>query len=570
MLWMAATLAVCLSATASENAAPPLRKSSPFHAYCKTVEQAAHNRKNVEQGNHVCIVNEGYDALAVRVHLIRAATESIRIQTFILADDECARLIMTELIEAAKRGVHVQLLADHFMSARDEKWVATLSTASPNLELRYYRPPAERISPSKAREFLNGLLLSRAANQRMHNKVMIIDGCVALLGGRNIDNHYYNHSLTYNFIDRDALVMGPVVPGIVESFYKYWEWRKSIPSTELKDVERTIASGKYPPYQGPGSFDYNGFFDDIQRDAEDPAYIKNQFIDQFIVAKKIAFIADLPGKNSQMAFWGSGRHTRMLRKIISNTDESLIMQSPYLILSASGKRVYRKLRKRSPDALVIISTNSFASTDNTLAYSANFKLRSTYVKGLDFHIYEYRPHPADLLEHLPNFPDLERRAREADDGGRGPFLSIHAKSFVVDDKIAYVGSYNMDPRSDNLNTEVGIVIEDERVAKIIKDRILNCTRPDTSWVIAERKIPLDDVNYLFEGISGLTPIDIWPLRNTGSFELIDGKQPLPPDDPHFHDNYVDVGNFPGAEGISAKAIGIHIYKMLNTLAIPML
>jgi cardiolipin synthase C len=130
------------------------------------------------QGNHVAMIGGGHDALLLRVQLIREARRSIGIQTFIWTNDECGRLLIHELVEAARRGVKVRIIADHFASDQDPEVVAFLATVHPNLELKHYRPAMSRIKPSRLQTLLAGLLSFRAFNQRMHNKVMLVDGQV--------------------------------------------------------------------------------------------------------------------------------------------------------------------------------------------------------------------------------------------------------------------------------------------------------------------------------------------------------------------------------------------------------
>ena len=548
-------------------------RSVPPSAQAEAPESSNPDAPKADQdrtkGNYVYIVDDAYEALLLRIHLIRSAQHAIDIQTFILANDECGRLITYELIQAAKRGVRVRIIADHYMSERDPEWIAFLATAHPNLSIKYYRPPGDLLEPCKLREIVNGLLFFRGSNQRMHNKVIIVDDLLALVGGRNIDNHYYNHSTTYNFLDRDALVFGPILPEVRESFDEFWDFRRSVPSGKLRDVARTIRHGSFDRPEARADFQFNGFFDKVDQEANDPDVIQRRIVDRFTQAEKLEFIWDEPGKNhGRLWIWGGGRTTRRLRRLVKQTEEELVLQSPYLILNTRSRHPFRRLRKKHPDARIIVCTNSLAATDNTLAYSANFKLRSTYVERLGFHIYELKPHPADLVELFPNFADLQDRAEKA--GTRTPFLSVHAKSFVSDGRIAYVGSYNVDPRSDNLNTEVGFIIHDETIAQAVRATILSRIRPESSWVIAKKKVPLNEINYLIVALSGITPIDLWPLRYTSCFDLIPGKEPLPPDHPDFYDHYADVGISPEVQALSPKELTTQLYKMLNTLAIPVL
>lgn len=542
---------------------------SPLYAFARDVLNRAGDDAGTELGNYVAIIDHPHDALLLRVHLIQNAQRSIDIQTFILDDDECARLLMYELIQAAKRGVKVRLLTDHLRSTHDADWVTFLAAADPNFEMRYYRPAAKAIRPSPFRVFLNFLLYFRNSNQRMHNKVMIFDEAIALIGGRNIDNHYFGQSTSYNFLDRDALVTGPVLADVQVSFEKYWKYRRSIPSTKLRDVRRRLKNKSYHPCTTREDFRLGNLFDHLDARSADRDLIQSRFVDTFMAADTVKFIADSPGKNRNVGLWGGGKFTRQIREIIRESETSLVIQSPYLILNATARRAFRKLRRMHPDVKITVVTNSFSSTDNTVAYAGNYKLRANYIEALGFRIYELKPHPDDLPITLPNFEALVARA-EAEGRSREPFLSVHSKSFVVDGHLSYIGSYNFHPRSDNLDTEVGLLIEDKQIAADLERRILANTLPDRSWVIAKTEFPLSDINYLFEGLSGLTPVDIWPLRNTTSYDLRPGCSPVPPDHAEFYDRYKDAGSFPGAQGMSAKEITTHIYRILGTLAIPIL
>ena len=547
---------------------------SPLYSHAQKITDSVAEVPDITTGNHVAIIDDGYDALLLRIHLIRNAKHSISIQTFILANDECGRLVVNELIEAAQRGVEVEMIADHFMSSKDTDYMARIATAHENLSLKIYRPIAGVIDPTALHMLTSSLLLSRSTNQRMHNKIMIFDDMIAITGGRNFDNHYFNHSTNMNFIDRDVMVIGPVIGPIRESFDKYWKYRHSRSCEKLRDVARTVKKKSFKRHNDRKAFDFSGFFTELDQEVNDDTLIRGKFVDSLIPAEKTIFIVDKPGKNgavSPLGFWGSGRVTRRIRKTFKTTKGNLVIQSPYLIVSSRTNRALKKVKKKGAD--IIVSTNSFAATDNTLAYSANYKFRANYLEALRMQIYELKPNPKDQLTILPNFEDLKKRSEDKIAAGketRTPFICVHAKSFVVDDKIAYIGSFNIDPRSDNLNSEVGLLIEDQHVAKKLKKSILNSTKPGNSWVIGKRRIPLNDINYIIEGISGLTPVDVWPLRNTTSFELLPDKEPLSPYHKDFYDNYKDVGSFPEVESLSTKSIITHIYKILGTLALPVL
>lgn len=549
---------------------------SPFYPYALKTRYALSRNVDPITENYVTIVNSGYDALALRIHLIRNASRSIKIQTFILASDETARYILYELLQAARRGVKVQIIADHFASTHNLTLIASLAVAHPNFEMKHYRPAAGRIRPSSLQESID-YIIPNATNQRMHNKLFIVDDVLFITGGRNIENCYYDQEPGRNFKDRDVLVIGPLVRYAAGSFQEYWTFEKSVASKDLKDVRKAIARKRIKPLNTRADFRIEGMFDDVDRAAADPEYVTRGFINTAHKARRALFLADKPGKHSRLfSLWGRGRITRQLEKMIQSAEHSIVIQSPYLVLDRTTRKLFKKLKKKNPDMRLEISSNSFAATDSAIAYSANFRLRSSYIEGAGLTIYEFKPYPAHLLSVMPMYPRLEKRFLELKKdvkNARRPFLCIHAKAFVVDDLVAYIGSYNLDPRSATLNTEVGLLVEDPVIAAALKKNIVLDMHPENSWVIAKRQIPLglDAVNRIFEGALSLTPIDIWPIRNTTSFELKKGRPPVKPDHPEFYKHYKDIGYFPGADSsLSSKERLVRLYKVFGRIAQPMM
>jgi cardiolipin synthase C len=572
-----ALLLFCVAAwgVSTVRAAAPLA-DSPFGPLVSTAfGDPADPQHDHSRGNHVAMLSGGYDALLLRVHLIRQARASIAIQTFIWTNDECGRLLMYELIEAAHRGVKVRIIADHFVSEQDPATVAFLATAHPNLQLKHYRPAWSRMKPSLAHTVLAGLRSFHAVNQRMHNKVLLIDDAVLITGGRNIENTYYDHSTELNFRDRDVLAVGPVVRDAVASFEEFWTYRHSIASHDLADVAAVIAQGNYRRYTARSDFDFGPYFGALDREADNHSLIAERFLPHVRPVESVRFICDDPGK-SRGFLSKTARITRELRSTLERAQTSIVMQTPYLVLSKPARHLLRDLQRRNPGLRIRISTNSFASTDNLLAYSANYRLRNLYVEKLNLQIYEFKPQPAALPALFPQYPEMAALAAPRLAAGRQsrpPFLCLHAKSLVVDDRIAFIGSYNLDPRSENLNTEVGLLIEDAAFAHALREEIEHDMRAENSWVIARRDLPLglDAVNGLIGGLLSLTPIDPWPIQNTSSFELRDGAHPVPPEHPEFYRNYREVGAFPGTEGsFTTKEILTRLYKAVGSSLTPIL
>lgn len=540
------------------------------------IAAAAHERdpRDPTKGNRLAMIGGGYDALLLRVHLIRQAQASIAIQTFIWTNDECGRLLIYEVIEAARRGVKVRILADHFVSEKDPATMAFLATAHPNLEVKHYRPALARLKPSLWRTMLAGLWSFRAFNQRMHNKVMLFDDAVLITGGRNIENTYFDHSTTMNFRDRDVLAIGPVVRGAVESFEQFWGYRHAVSSRDLADVGAVIAKGGYRRYETRADYDFGPHFTELDREANDAGLIGARFASKLKPVRRVEFISDEPGKSAGGP--AVARITQALRSTLEQAKSSIVMQTPYLVLSRPARKLIREMQEKNPTLRIRISTNSFASTDNLFAYSANYRLRNDYIEDLKLEIYEFKPLPASLPVLFPRQPLMARLATaqaEAGKAARAPFLCVHAKTLVVDGRIAFIGSYNLDPRSENLNTEVGLLIEDETLARELLAEMEADMQPANSWVIARRKLPLrlDVVNSFVDDVLSLGPIDLWPIQNTSSFELRPGAADVPPGHPAFYENHRDVGPFPGTEGfLSTKEIMTRLYKAVGSPLTPVL
>ncbi len=526
-----------------------------------------------EEENRVAMVSGGYDALLLRVHLIRAANVSVDVQTFIWANDECGRLVMWELIEAARRGVKVRIIADHMFSEQDAETAAFLATVHPNLEIRHYRPTMNRIKPTLAHTVAAGARSFRGINQRMHNKVMVFDRAVLITGGRNIENGYFDHATELNFRDRDVVATGPVARTAAESFGAYWNFKHVVPSRELSDVAAVLERGTYRRFERKADWDFGGYFGGLDADAAEAG---TRFGQKLRPVKRAVFWADEPGKKRGWFIGKAAQITRELTGTIKEARERIVIQTPYLVLSNRARELFRDVQRERPGLRIEVSTNSFAATDNIMAYSANYRLRNRYVQELGMRVFEFKPEPAAMAELFPRHGEMATRARRLIAEGRQqrmPFLCVHAKSMTIDGRVAFVGSYNLDPRSENLNTEVGLLVEDEAFARQLEAEMQRDMRPENSWTVARRKLPLkmDVVNGLVGGVLSLSPLDVWPIQNTSSFELRPGAAPVGMEDPRFHERYDEVGAFPGTEGMfTTKEILTRIYKVVGPGLTPVL
>jgi putative cardiolipin synthase len=346
-----------------------------------------------------------------------------------------------------------------------------------------------------------------------------------------------------------------------------------VPSRELTDVAAVIARGDFRRYPRRADWDFGGLFGALDREAGDAALVAERFVARLRPVERAEFIADEPGKGKGFLST-TARITRELRGTLEQARTRITIQTPYLVLSGAAQRLIQEMQKKNPGLVIRVSTNSFASTDNLPAYSANYRLRGDYIEKLGLQVHEFMAQPAARPLLFPQYDRMAARARTRPGAnGQKPFLSLHAKSLVVDDRTAFVGSYNLDPRSENLNCEAGLLVTDADFARALRAEIDRDLRPENSWVIARRRLPLrlDVVNALIDGVMSLSPVDLWPLQNTSSFELRSGAAEVPPGDPRFYDHHHDVGSFPGADGaLSQKEILTRLYKAVGSPLTPVL
>ncbi len=553
----------------------PCGQATPFPRLIeKTMPWSGRGRRH-----YVNLLEHGDDALVARLHLIRSAKRSIDFQTFIWGADDVSDLFFRELVLAARRGVHVRVLVDQLTGNRQGKWLMYGAFVHENLEIKLYNPTFYKGRNSPLDLLAAFLFYYRAFNQRMHNKVFIIDRSIGITGGRNIERKYFDLDPDYIFKDRDVLVVGPVVAEMERSFSEYWDDKRSVALARLNDriFQLVDISQKWLPMNTPLS----PMLSTLDRRASDVRYIKEVFVNSAIpVSGEVRFFADHPGKQSRRNKQQPVTCAAGLKQIVFNADHSLIMQTPYLLFSRKALRGFKRLRKKKPALTIIASTNSLAATDCLSAYAVAFKQKKKLVKQLKFQIYELKPVPADIQRMVRNYGqlvagsnhDINRSQGSASGSGTRLRVGIHGKSFVVDDTVAWVGSHNFDPRSDYYNTEVALVIWDRSVAVTLKNHILRDAAPQNSYFIAKQlQVPI--ISY-FSGLLGnlsraLPFFDLWPFRYTTSYELRAGKMPVPREHPRFYEHYRNMGAFPGIN-LSIRAMEARLLTAMGGFLAPIL
>jgi len=532
----------------------------------------------------VTLLDDSEPALAARVNLVRAARKSIDVQTFIWSQDDAGQLMLNELVQAARRGVTVRILADQLFSFNDLDLLDRLARASVNLHVRLYNPTFHN-ARTPPLEFAAGVICCfMKFNQRMHNKLLVVDDSIGITGGRNYEDRYFNWDDDFDYVDRDVMVGGPAAREMADSFDLFWNHRRAVPLTHLRDLNRRILSDstapawRAPHYRRPLRVAH------VQQAAEDPLWLHAWLVAPGMEVGNVDYFSDMPTKTRAPDRARSQLFTRHIMRMVANARSEVLLQTPYLVMSDRAQKIFRRLHQRPEPPRIVVSTNSLASTDAFAVYAMSYKHRKRYLTKFGFEIHEMKPHAvaAAVDNELANLgmdsampvpetatPANARQARFNLLGSRGsnsrpaPLLSegrrfgLHAKSIVVDDAFAMVGSHNFDPRSDHYNTESGVIVYDRRFADDLRSSILRDTQPENAWVIAPRQpvVPLlTDINQAIGTVSEHLPLfDLWPFRYATSYDLKPGCQPMLASDPGFFRCYRAVGDFPDV-ALSPKRI----------------
>lgn len=548
--------------------------------------------------HYALILDRGQDALLARLNLIRGARSRIDLQTYIFDTDDSARLMLDELLAAARRGVRVRLLIDQLSAIPDLRILAALSGAHKDFQIRIYNPSFGKAKLNYFDYAGSVLCCFRRFNQRMHTKLLLVDEAVGITGGRNYQDDYYDWDAQYNFRDRDVLVAGPAARDMAANFEAFWNARRSVPVERLNDVGRKLLKEGVPGMP-PADFLRPERVAAISAEASDEERVRERLVEPAIPVGMVKYVADLPQKHRRERPDGAAPAVPELKTLIEGAQSEVLLQTPYLVMSDAAQDLFRALRQRQPPPQVIVSTNSLAATDNAVVYSMSFKYKRRYLREFGFRIYEYKPFPeeapVDYAALMPDGPPLamegERRFR-GPSGSRGPssgsgadgagetarrlqrtesrpsFLSsgaaskplplkragvrlgLHAKSMVIDNRIGVIGTHNFDPRSENYNTESAVIIDDPAFAQALAASIRHDIAPENSWVIAPRAKPpvLSGLDYSLGKVSEALPLfDLWPWRYATSYEFKPGPDcpvPVAPNDPAFPRCYQAVGDFP--------------------------
>jgi putative cardiolipin synthase len=384
------------------------------------------------------LISGNMHAFAVRAAAARNAGRSLDLQYYYWLDDLTGRLLANEVLLAADRGVRVRLLLDDINAyGRDANYCAF--DAHPNIEVRLFNPCRSRDGPF--RRGLEMLIRYYSVVRRMHNKAWIVDGRIAIVGGRNIGDAYFDAAETSNFRDMDLLVVGSAVQQAETIFDAFWNSGVVVPIKRLagrrgnlpklrKALEASLSNEAAAPYLGR-VLDENDVQDMMA------GVQKLHWTDSARV------VSDPPEKacDGKRDNW----LTNAIIPAVRSAQKQIEIVSPYFIPGEDGLKILLDLAARGVSVSVL--TNSLAATDVSAVHGAYARYRKRLVEG-GIRLFELRPR--DARQDISLF------------GSSG--ASLHTKAFTVDRRTGFVGSFNFDPRSASLNTEMGIMFDHEGLA----------------------------------------------------------------------------------------------------------
>lgn len=384
------------------------------------------------------------DAFAARMLLARVAERSLDVQYYIWHADQTGTLLLRELVAAADRGVRVRLLLDDSGTSGLDSLLAALAQ-HPHIEVRLFNPLVVR--KPKALGYLTDF---GRANRRMHNKSFTVDNQATIVGGRNVGDEYFGATDGMLFSDLDVLAIGAVVPEVSQDFDRYWASPSAYPAqTILPAVDaaelQALSTEATRITQAPEAQAY------IQS-VRDMPFIKQLLQHQLPLDwAHTTLVSDDPLKGLGRAK-RAGLLYRQVSAVIGMPTRTVALVSPYFVPTATGVQALVGLRNKG--IKVSVMTNAYEATDVPLVQAGYAKYRKT------------------LVQHGVELYEMRRMAPPSTNARLNPLgsssSSLHAKTFAVDGTRAFIGSFNFDPRSALLNTELGVIIDSPLLARRIE------------------------------------------------------------------------------------------------------
>jgi putative cardiolipin synthase len=413
-------------------------------------------------GQSACVLlDKGPLALMMRAVMADEACRSIDLQTYIYDDDEAGIVLMDRLRAAAERGIKVRLLIDDNGLQTDE-CLPLLLNSLPNAEVRVFNP--FRWRPRWTRP-LQVPLEFRRLNHRMHNKLFVVDGSATVVGGRNIGGHYFEAHEVTNFTDLDVLLLGPVARDATACFERYWNSDLAVPLDDAmgkrnarmarERIERYVRAARFTRLHELYRTPHRCLREALEAEEHQVHWATTRLV------------ADDPRK-------ACARRRRDAPQVMLDTlketweqaHEEVLAATAYFVPGRKGSGDLIRMRRRG--VRVRILTNSLASNDVPTVHAGYTRYRRALLRaGVELHEYQ----------RFGNRPKHHGASR---------CNALHAKTLVIDRHLAWIGSFNLDPRSSRLNTEMAVLLDSQSLAQELAQRIERDLAPDRSWRVMMR------------------------------------------------------------------------------------
>lgn len=308
----------------------------------------------------------------------------------------------------------------------------------------------------------------------MHNKTFTVDHNVSITGGRNIADEYFDYDHAYNFRDRDVLLFGKTANTIQNSFDSFWSDTLSVPvsivvqdsNVDFKSKDRFERLHQY-------ACNPENFWPQVREKIKNLpfAFQAIQQSGDLVWLDSVEFVSDFPGKfDKKKGLFGGGLSTSALINLVKHASKTIDIQSPYLISTELSETLFKETTKRG--VKIRILTNSLSSTDNLEAFSGYQKCRKKLLEA-GIKIYEFKPDAVCRFKIMTGA--LQKNLNYS------PVFGLHAKSMVIDGNITVIGTFNLDPRSANLNTECITIIHSNKIATGVLSGMEIEFKPENSW-----------------------------------------------------------------------------------------
>lgn len=408
------------------------------------------------QASGFIALDGSWEAMEWRLALIDSAVSSVDIQTYLWYGDNSGRLILERAVQAANRGVQVRLIVDDLLTIGMDQLIRELEN-QPNIEIRAFNPWYGRDLGSRVAELIAEM---ERLNVRMHDKLLIVDSVVAIVGGRNIGDHYFGVSDAYNFHDLDLLGIGHVAQQANGMFDHFWnsDWVVSAQNLELEpDPEFTAAKWAEIQSRNRAASELAAFPREVKDWRSELADLEHGLR---IGTSVLAYDEATGGEIRQ----------HMIGEMLSFfelAEEELLITNAYLIPGDRGIELVQRITDRG--VRVRILTNSLASHDVPAVNSHYQEWRDDLITA-GAELYEFRADPE--IRAIVEVPPTQ-----------GEFVGLHTKSAVVDRRHVFIGSMNLDPRSSNINTEAGAFVDSPALATDVAALMERDMRPENAWQV---------------------------------------------------------------------------------------